>query len=153
MQWRSVFAPITDLGRNCYPEFIKAYDGKKSGSSYLKLSWLGQCPLELELHFSRKQLQLPCSFFKVSMECSEEPVLGAGVRAVWLTSWQIVLHSRHQGRSNRYLNLLKRKINIKRYENSKSLSLTLLFGRWAATPWWSGTLCSLSTPSPPSLHD
>jgi hypothetical protein len=28
-----------------------------------------------------------------------------------------------------------------------------VFGRWAATPWWSGTLCSLSTPSPPSLHD
>jgi hypothetical protein len=28
-----------------------------------------------------------------------------------------------------------------------------VFGRWAATPWWSGTLCSLSTPSPSSLHD
>jgi hypothetical protein len=30
-------------------------------------------------------------------------------------------------------------------------SLWYLFGQWAATPWWSGTLCSLST-SPPSLH-
>jgi hypothetical protein len=27
-----------------------------------------------------------------------------------------------------------------------------MFGGWAATPWRSGTLCSLSTPSPPSLH-
>jgi hypothetical protein len=27
-----------------------------------------------------------------------------------------------------------------------------MFGQWAATPWRSGTLCSLSTPSPPSLH-
>jgi hypothetical protein len=28
-----------------------------------------------------------------------------------------------------------------------------LFGQWAATPWRSGTLCSLSALSPPSLHD
>jgi hypothetical protein len=34
----------------------------------------------------------------------------------------------------------------------KLIQHTYLFGRWAATPWRSGTLCSFSTPSPPSLH-
>jgi hypothetical protein len=49
-------------------EFAKVGEGKKSGTSCLKQSWLGQCLLELELCFGSKQLRLQCSFLKASVE-------------------------------------------------------------------------------------
>lgn len=45
----------------------RVYRGKKGQHELLERGELRQCPLELELRFSRKQLQCQCGFLEISL--------------------------------------------------------------------------------------
>lgn len=105
-KWSTVLAPIPEflhtvftliIGLSVMPFLwpvwkwlqgdLEFADGGKSSTSCLKQLCLGQCHQELELCFGRKQLWLPCSFLKVSVECSKQPWLPSG-QSDWIFGWK-----------------------------------------------------------------